>query len=136
MLQTLRQSLVSGVLVCEQCVAAERGNLFGKQYRAHWGLVEVGCVAVPDSAEVDGFVLLLQHLDNGWEVVETSDKRVLNWVAEVRCARQKGFGLEILVAEEDYLVLEEGSAEFVDEAWVLGQLGQIYIVDLSADGAG
>lgn len=134
-LESFREALEGGVLVGEQRVSTVGRDLFRQQHRAHGRLVKVGRVAVPDAAEVDGFVLLFQHLDDLREAVDAPDERVLDRLSEVTGEFEKGRWLEVLVAKEDHLMLEECFPDFEHDARIFGQLVEVHIVDFSAYGS-
>ena len=62
---------------------------------------------MPDAAEVVPLVLELLDLDDFGEAVDAFDERILDRLAEAPRERYELRRVELLLAEEDYAVLEE-----------------------------
>ena len=78
---------------------------------------------MPDPAEVDGLMLLLKHLDDLGEALDTSHEWVFHGFAKVRGEIQKRGWIEVLIAQEDHLVVEQGLSDFSDQSRVFWQKG-------------
>lgn len=66
---------------------------------------------MPNTSKVSRFGFFFENLYYLWEVFDSLDKGVLDRLAEVGSEVLELLGGEVLVAEEDDAVLEEGLAE-------------------------
>ena len=105
------EGLVGEVLAGELGVAAVGRDLARQQHRAHRRLFEIGGIRVPDAAEVVLLALELAHLDHFRKAVDALDERILDRPAHGARERHELRRVELLLAEEDDLVLEEGRSD-------------------------
>src|SRR5580704_11188921 len=89
---------------------------------------------MPDAAEIDFFVLQLDHRSDLREPVEAFQERVFDRLADAAGKGQKLRRGQALVAEEDDEIIEPGAADCGDGGFV--QLAEIDAENLRADRPG
>ena len=111
-LHPVRKGLIGEVLVGEQRVAAERRHVQGDQDGAHRRFRDHYRVGVPVLAD-DACVARIA--DDGHDVGIVGDQeRVLEDIAESSRQALMRIGVEILVAEEDDAMVEQGAPDRAD----------------------
>ena len=90
---------------------------------------------MPDAAEVDALVRLLDDRQHQRAFGQALDQRVLGRLAEALGQRQELLRRKLLIAKKDHDMLEQGDAQLLDRV-VVERLGEIDAEDLGAERAG
>ena len=117
-LQAVGESVVRCDLVREERVAAVRGQLAGDQHCDFGRLLEVERVTVPDAAEVALLVFAFEDLDYLGITFNAGDHGIFDGFPETGAELEKFAWAEVLVAEEDDFVIEQGLADLLSHSIV------------------
>jgi len=99
------------------------------------GLGQIGRVRVPDASEVDALVFELHHGRDHRGLGQPLELRVFHGLAEAPGEGQLFLWGELLVAEEDDEVVEEGATDLGDQL-VGERCRELHAADLGAERAG
>ena len=134
-LHALRKHVPGKVHVGEQRVAADRGNLEGIENRACRRLFAKGHVRVPEMAEIDDLVGLLDDLYEFGKAVDAMHERVLLEATEAARKSDLLLGREVLVAKEQDEMIEVGVVQCGPRP-VVERPGEVDSHHFRADGRG
>ena len=115
LLQPVRQPVPGQMLVGEQGIAANRRQFDRLQHRRHrWPLL-IDRVGVPDTAEIDGFILALQHRGDFREPVQPFQKRIDVGLADRARQFQLALRRKVLVPQYKQVMLQPDRPDVVDQ---------------------
>ena len=120
LLQPVGKTLIGKFLVGEHRIAADRRQFDGLQHRRHRRFVLIDGIGVPDTAEIDRFMLALQHRGEFGNAVNAVEERIDRRLAKGPRQRQLLLRGQILIAEHDHFMLQPDSPEIADD--IVGEI--------------
>ena len=133
-LHAVRERVIGELGVGEQRVAAVRRRLDGVEQGAERRLLQIGGVGMPEAAEIEGLLRLLDDRDHLRAFLQPGDEGIAVAGAEARGEIALPGRRQVLAAEEDHPVFEEGAADF-RETVVGNRRGEVHAPDFGPERA-
>ncbi len=107
-LQTIQQIVIGGIHICKQCIPAAGWNPPRIQQGDVGRQFGISRIRVPETAEALGLILGLENLGDIRKIVETIGEQIILGWAEAEGKIIVLLWRQMLLAEKNDLVIEEG----------------------------